>query len=242
MLKVHLHAADPRHVRAQNLIGRLDIGYEKLDATADYKAVMLTTGLGEQAPVKLTSYPRWSASVWDLVARIVCLSLSTREAVWPADIPVQRKGAYIEDMTAVIEHWPDGFEVRRKTVATAHVAMMTRRCNYRATFEDDLMGRQVSDVFRHTPPMLTPWDLLTRAFAQVTTETFALPPRPRMCLPIAIAEGDESYVALETLTEPARTGFYRWMDKQGIEPVALTIVDSPCVTEKQFTDFLRFAV
>lgn len=53
MLKVTLHYATPARVSAQNLLGRLDIGYAKLDAYADYKAVMFTAGVGEQPPVQL---------------------------------------------------------------------------------------------------------------------------------------------------------------------------------------------
>lgn len=242
MLKVTLHASKPRNVSAQNLIGRLDVGYVTLDAMADYKGLMLTTGLGEQAPVRLTGYPRWSASIWDLLVRMVCLSLSGREAVWPEVLPNTRRGAFIEDMTAVVEHWPDGFDTRRSTVGTAHVAMTSRRCNYRATFTDDILGTVVSDVFRHTPIGLAPWDLLTRAYAWLTTQSGVLPARPTLYTPIPIADGGQSYVALETVAEPARTGCYRWLDKRQIDTVTLPVVEGPCITESQFVEFLRRAV
>ena len=100
MLKVTLHHATPARVSAQNILGRLDSGYARLDATADYKAVMQTSGLGEQSPITLSDYPRWSASIWDLVARIVCLGINRREAIWPTEIPQQRRCAFIDDMTA----------------------------------------------------------------------------------------------------------------------------------------------
>lgn len=242
MLKVTLHAATPRAVSARNLLGRLDIGYATLDAVADYKGVMLSVGMGEHAPVTLKGYPRWSASIWDLVARMACLSLSHREEVWPADIPNARTGAFIENLTAVVEHWPDGFDTRRSSVGTAHLAMTSTRCNYRATFTDDILGTETSDVFRHTPKVLTPWDLLVRAYAWTTTGSFVLPARPTLYTPIPIAHGSESFVCLDTVAEPARTGCYRWMAKRGVPETELPVVDGPCIPEARFVEFLRRAV
>ena len=73
MLKVTLHNSTPSRASDRNVLGRLDIGYAKLDARADYKAVMFIAGVGEQRPVQLLDYPRWSASVWDLVTRVLAL-------------------------------------------------------------------------------------------------------------------------------------------------------------------------
>lgn len=155
MLKLTLHASSPRNATANNRVGMLDIAYEKLAARADYKALLWTAGLGEQAAVKLQNYPRWSASVWDLVIRIICLAISRKEEVWPAVIPNERKGAYTLELCAIVEHWPDGSDVRRTVAGTAHLKMCSRRCNYRATFEDDILGTQNTEVFRHTPKVLT---------------------------------------------------------------------------------------
>lgn len=242
MLKVTLHATKPAQVGPNNLLGKLDIGYAKLESLADYKAVMLTAGLGEQAPISLAKYPRWSASLWDLVARVVCLGINRREAVWPAEIANQRKGAYIADMTAVVEHWPDGLETRRAAVGTAHVAMCRTRCNYVASFHDDICGERRSDVFRHTPLVLSPWDLLVRGFAQATTGTFELPPRPRLYVPIPVEDAGANFVPLDTLQEPARTGIERWLLRKQLSPVTIQLVEGPCVTEAQFVEFLERAV
>ena len=242
MLKVTLHASKPRAIGAENLLGRLDIGYATLDAVAEYKVLMLTAGIGEQAPARVKAYPRWSASIWDLVVRAACVSMNRQEAVWPPEIPVLRKGAFINNMTAVVEHWPDGLDTRRSVAGIAHVEMSGTRCNYRATFTDDMTDSRRSEVFRHTPIALTPWDLLTRAFAWTTTETFKLPVRPTLYTPIPIEYEGKSYVSLETVREPARTGCYRWLAKRLVEPVTLPFVDGPCVTEQQFVEFLRKAV
>lgn len=242
MLKVTLHHATPARVSAQNILGRLDIGYARLDATADYKAVMQTSGLGEQSPITLTDYPRWSASIWDLVARIVCLGINRCEAIWPAEIPHQRRCAFIDDMTALVEHWLDGVHTRRASVGSAHLAMLRRKGRYEATFTDDILGSRTSEVFAHTPEALNAWDLLVRAYAWMMTETFVLPPRPQLYVPIPVPHAGDSYVGLDTVKEPARSGIRRWLSRRGIPPVSVDLLGGECVTEKNFVEFLRRAV
>ena len=242
MLKVSLHFSTPSRVSAQNVLGRLDIGYAKLDAHADYKAVLKTRDWGEQEPVQVLNYPRWSASVWDLVARATCLSISRREAVWPETIEQTRRGAFIEDLTAVVEHWPDGLDARRATVGLAHITMQKRRCHYRGTFDDDILGRTDCDLFVHTPVRLGHWDLLTRAYAWSTTGTFVLPERPKLYSPLAVPCAEGSYVALDTVKEPARTGIQRWLRKKSFDTQVVGPISGPSVTEARFVQFLQQAV
>ena len=242
MLKVSLHYATPAQVSARNLLGRLDIAYARLDALADYKAVMFAAGVGEMPPVLLTGYPRWSASVWDLVARAVCLSLNGTEAFPPGDLTSERSGAFIDDMTAVIEHWPDGGDNRRATIGTAHISMCKRRCHYLAAFEDDILGKRESSVFIHRLDGLSPWDLLARAYAWTAGERLELPARPALYLPIPVQQGLGSFVPLDTVREPALTGIQRWLRRQGLPTTTTDLVVGPCVTEACFVDFLRVAV
>jgi hypothetical protein len=237
-----VHTSSPRNASATNRVGALDIAYDKLAARADYKAVMWTVGFGEFATAGIENYPRWSASVWDLVARVICLCISSEEAVCPPDIPNARTGAYARDLSVIVEHWPDGFDTRRTLVGTAHVQMCARRCNYRATFSDDILGERSTDVFRYAPKKFNAWDLLTRAYAYLTTGSSALPPRPELYKPIPIAAGKESYVHMETVSEPARTGCYRWLEKRCIKPTEVEGIGGPCITEAQFVDFLTRAV
>ncbi len=242
MLKLSLHASAPRNVCAQNRIGSLDVAYEKLAARADYKAVMWTAGLGEQTPVKLENYPRWSASIWDLLVRVICLCMNRKEAIWPVDIPNRRAGAYAQHLTAIVEHWPDGFDTRRAVVGTAHIQMCATKRNYRATFDDDILGEQAAQVFRHTPDVLNAWDLLSRAYGCAATGSPELPARPELYKPIPVAMGAGSYVNLDTVSEPARTGCYRWLDKEGVETIEVPDIEGPCVTEHQFVTFLQKAI
>lgn len=242
MLKLSLHASTPRGINPQNRIGSLDVAYEKLAARADYKALMWTAGLGEQAPVQLLNYPRWSASIWDLLVRIVCLATTRKEVIWPADIPNRRSGPYMHDLTALVEHWPDGMDTRRAVVGKAHVQMCARKRNYRAVFEDDILGKRSTEVFRHTPVVLNAWDLLARAYGWATTGSPELPPRPDLYKPIPIPMGSHSYVNLDTVSEPARTGCYRWLDKRRLETAEVPGIEGPCINEAQFVTFLQKAV
>lgn len=242
MLKLYIHSSTPDEVSPRNCRGRLDIGYDKLDAHATYKLVMTTAGLGESSPATLENYPRWSASMWDLAIRGVCLCLNRREAVWPAEVPRKRKGAFMDNLSAVVEHWPDGFETRRAVIGRAHVKRHHRNCHYIARFEDDILGSRESSVFVHTPEGLSPWDLLSRSYAWTVSESFVLPARPVLYTPIPVAHGTESFVSLETVAEPARTGITRWLARRGDTPVSVEGLLGPCVPESQFVTFLRQAV
>ena len=240
MLKVFLHNAAPANLNQFNRLGRLDIGYEKLDAHADYKTVMSQTGLGEFPPATVQDYPRWTASIWDLVMRAICMGLWGEEAMPP--IGLARRGAFADHLTAVVEHWPDGFEQGRSTVGMAQVKMQRKRCRYIATFDDDILGEQTSTEFTHTPDGLSPWDLLARAYAWTCHESFRMPPRPTLYTKLTIAEGTESLVPLEMVKEPARTGLQRWMVSTSLGTLTSGTVTGPCIREADYVRFLRSAV
>lgn len=76
MLRISVHAGLPSGASRYNRSDWLDIGYERLDADAEYKIVLFQAGIGACEPILLTGYPRWSASLWDLIARaIACGSI-----------------------------------------------------------------------------------------------------------------------------------------------------------------------
>ncbi len=242
MLKITLHFATPKTISQSNIIGRLDIGYAKLEAHADYKALLFTVGVGEHPPIKIENYLRWSGSVWDLVSRAICLSQHDSEALIPIDI-TEGRFAFIDGMTEIIEHWPDGMNVEKSTIATAHITMCKRRGNYVARFETDIeCDVHDSSIFTYKPRILKPWDLLSMAYAWTVSGSFKLPPRPNLYVPIAIDDGGKSLVNLNTVSEPAYSGFIKWMHKWNINTITSEFVSGPCVTEDQFVKFLRTAV
>lgn len=77
MLRVSIHSGLPSEASRFNRTDWIDIGYQTLDAQAEYKIVLIENGKGAREPVYLKSYPRWSSSLWDLAARALALSLWT---------------------------------------------------------------------------------------------------------------------------------------------------------------------
>lgn len=74
MLRVSVHAGLPSQASRYNRLGWLDIGYATLSPIANYKVFLFESGIGGREPVYLDNYPRWSASLWDLVARALALA------------------------------------------------------------------------------------------------------------------------------------------------------------------------
>ena len=243
MLKLSIHSCAPRDVSMFNVLGRMDIAYEKLQARADYKTLMFSTGIGEHPPTTIKDYPRWSASVWDLVARIICLTLNHKEAIHPVDVGFMRKPAYMQNLSAVVEHWPDGTDTKIARIATAHIRMGHRKGHYWATFESDLQNEKIeSTLFLHMPPGISPWDLLARAYAWSVHEAFELPDRPALYKPPVVTENERSLVLVDTVREPARGGLIRWMRRSAETYSMLASFDGDAVTEDQFIKFLEKAV
>lgn len=81
MLRVSVHSGLPSEASRFNRTDWIDIGYQTLDANAEYKIVLIENGKGAREPVYLKSYPRWSSSLWDLAARALALSLWTAQPV-----------------------------------------------------------------------------------------------------------------------------------------------------------------
>ena len=77
MLRVSIHSGLPSEASRFNRTDWIDIGYQTLNAQAEYKIVLIENGRGAREPVYLKSYPRWSSSLWDLAARTLALSLWT---------------------------------------------------------------------------------------------------------------------------------------------------------------------
>jgi hypothetical protein len=242
MLKVSLHACKPGKETSMNVLGRMDIAYEVLQAEASYKSAMYVAGVGELPMSFITNYPRWSATVWDLVARLICLTLNQMEALCPEDVTPDKRPAFIENMSAVIAHWPDGLNKNVAQIATATITMHKRKGHYSAVFSSDLESDFGTSLFVHKPAGIQAWDLLARAYAHAASGRFVLPPRPALCLPIPIEENDKSYVAIDTLPAVTRNGLVRWMTRTQRPFSQVNIVSSECVSEEEFVDFLSTAV
>ena len=241
MLKVSLHFAKLDAVSEGNLIGKMDIAYEKLQAMASYKAALFAAGVGALPIEKLHDYPRWSASIWDLVVRFICLTFFKKEQLSQDDFS-GRKGAFMQDLCAVVEHWPDGREVGISRIATAHVGMQSRRCNYVAHFWDDITGELSAGPFVHAPPHLNAWDLLARAYAYAATESFVLSERPELHKPEDVVHGGRNYVQIESLPSTLLAGIKRWLVKANIAPSSIDGIEGSFVERATFDYFLGSVV
>lgn len=241
MLKVTLHSSSLEAATAFNMLGKLELGYTRLDALADYKAELFVCGLGALPLARIENYPRWSASVWDLVLRLVSLSMNQREEM--PDVPSDRRtGAYARQMSAIIEHWADGEATQRARIGTAEITMRPRRCSYTCNLWDDMVGGRVSEVFRHTPEVLQHWDLLCRAIAWTECGAPTVPARPPLMLPASFEHEGKKLIAIGRLKQPARDGLRRWLAKNAIEPLVLDDAPSGTVEEATYTRFLKEAV
>ena len=238
MIKVTLHFASPGRTSAANIIGRLDYGYAKVGALADYKAVMTTAGSGQRAPVELRAYPRWTLSEWDLLVRIICVCLRGSETLEPRKAS-HGHAPFFDNLTAHVERWPGGTRKQRSFVGVAHLRMQSRKCQYVVSFEDEILPVLTATHFQYAQESLNSWDLLATAYAFASCGDFVLPPRPKLYLPIPFTEGEQSLIALDTIPEPLRTYFLRWLSAMNLSTCASSVVKSPCAGEQQFVEFLH---
>lgn len=243
MFKVTIHAGSIKDACLHNMLGKLDFGYSKLDVIADYKAELFSCGIGSHGVTHLERYPRWSASIWDLVARLVTQGLYTKEELPEiACGPASKGGAYASRMCAVVEHWSELAETRRARVATAQLTQQSRKCDYVCELHDDLMGTRTSGVFRHAPEVLQHWDLLARAVNWTDAKQWQLPPRPPLRLTQPFEENGQNYVGLGKVAQPARRGLEQWLARQGITIARPSDAPSGIVLEEHYVKFMSKAL
>ena len=242
MFKVTLHAGDIKDACLHNTLGRLDFGYAKLNAVADYKAELFSNGIGSHGLRLLLDSPRWSASIWELIARLVALGLYTREVLPAMPSGPADSGAYAKRMCALVEHWADGEETRRARVGTAQVTMQGRRCDYVCELWDDLTAARTSQPFRHAPEVLQHWDLLARGVCWTDAGQVNVPARPPLKLAPVFEHDGQRYISLGKLRDPARSGLVAWMTRQDMPIRHLSDSPSGIVPEAVYATFMKSAL
>lgn len=247
MLRVSIHAGPLRLMDVSNRLDWLDIGYGMLAPVADYQAVLFCVGEGIRPPVVVKGYPRWSASLWDLVTRVIALSLAPdpkapREEVppWPEK---PKHVAWAERVCAVVEHCPAGTETRSRLLASAEVWRHGRmKGTYRARFEEDCMPVREVAGFTFRPQLLRPAELvLHAALMRLSGQHERMPPRPSVATPEVVKDG-LPYVPLHRLPEPARTGFSRWLQAYSEPPLAHAGAPDGIAPAPSYLKFLSSAV
>ncbi len=141
MLRLSIHAGLLKERCPQNQIAALDIAYQKRAALADYLVSLQLSGRGELEPAIVSNYPRWSGSVWDLVARAITAVLY-RSDVAPPVPRVDKRCAYATKMCAVVQRVTTsdaGAEIARVELLQPGRV----RGEYHAVFSEDI----IHDVF-----------------------------------------------------------------------------------------------
>lgn len=234
MLRLHIHAGRLEDCSTANRLAFLDIGYEKLEPLADYRALLFINGMGELPVCKLEQYPRWSGSLWDLVARCLVRALYDKEQIPP--LPQLEKGkAYATAIAVRLEvirrNGGSGIELGRGQLE----GIPRSRGLYHGWFEEDILGRRELNRFEHKVAFLSPADLVMRALAQTLFGSPTLGPAPKLVLPEEVVIDGQPYAEINTLPEPARTGFLRAAGIEDSQPC-----DSLVVPAETYVQFLSF--
>jgi hypothetical protein len=219
MLHVYIHSGTLNERNPGNQLAALDIAYEKRSHLADYKVSLVVKGHGQVCKEeKLRGYPRWSGSLWDLIARALTRALYEADQAPPAP-PVDRRCAYATKLCVAVHRATldgQGFEV-----ATGEVVQNGKRGFYTVNLEEDILGRR-SATFSYGSKRLVHTDLVLRALCWALFNKDTLDRRPALILPPAIKIDGVERFDIENLDEPARTGFIRYCSPAGtasVEPM-----------------------
>lgn len=206
MLKVAIHRGAVATRTLGNELGVLDIAYRKQAALADYLVALTLRQAGECEPAAVMGYPRWSASVWDLVARALTQVLYKADQA-PAAVKPDKRCAYATHICAAIER--QTAENRGVELGTVDIRQLGKqRGVYTATFTEDILGERTVE-FEYGCKALNPADLLLRAICWAFHGKDVLGPLPALILPPTMAMDGADRFHVESLAEPAKTGFRR---------------------------------
>lgn len=207
MLSVTIHAGLLSERNDANVVGKLDIAYKERGVKSTYLVALALRRTGELEPAVVANYPRWSSSLWDLVARALTQVLHKSDVLPPIE-RVDKRCAYATKLCATIRHvTPDE---RGTQLATVEIRQPgTVRGRYHAEFTEDIMGPRSAD-FEYGCKVLNPAELLLRAicFALFGKDTLGAWPK-LISPPFMVVDGREVF-DIENLAEPARTGFTRY--------------------------------
>lgn len=241
MLSVTLHAGRLATASFNNRLGWLEVAYASKPAPlSDYKAVLTTVDHGATPPADLKRYPRYAASIWDLVARAVALCLTPAgqapaERLWPFELATKFI-PFATAVCAIVELQSAGPRGGKRLLATCEIARMPgARGRYEAVFTEDCFDEVRIGAFIHRPARLEHWRLLQTACAWRLCGEEDLPARPFIFQPDPVLSPDGVKVRLDALAEPARTCFERWLARHGYRDA----LASGLAGEKHYLEFLH---
>lgn len=211
MLKVFIHSGSLESRTANNILATVDIAYAKRSHFADYIVAMFINGQGEVQPGAIAGYPRWSGSLWDLVARALTCILFRSDTV-PHDANVDRRCAYATRMCVSVQRSTMGDEGWE--LATAEITHAEKRGSYTVKLDEDILGAR-SATFTYGKKSLQHADLVLRAICWALYGRDTLGKRPTLILPPTMTVDGIDRFDVEALAEPAKTGFNRFRSPAG---------------------------
>ena len=207
MLRVYIHSGLRDTRNPGNILATLDIAYSKQAPWADYSVSFATKGVGEVQSDAILDYPRWSGSLWDLVARALTRVLYRADEA-PALSEPDRRCAYATKLCAVIEKSTNS--QRGIELGSVEISQVGKqRGVYTAVFKEDILGDRGAS-FTYGLKSLVPADLLLRAICWGYFDQEGLGERPALVLPATIVVDKVHVFDAKSLPEPARTGFLRY--------------------------------
>ena len=143
MLKITVSII-PGGVGSERKLGELHIANVGGAAHADYECVLISNDLPTPKHATIRHYPRWSGTIWDLVARAIAKSLNGQERLPrrppQINVPIHMDGtlAYVR-MSEIPEPVRSIFE-RRMFGSTVPVIQGEKDCVYAWDWQDFLSG------------------------------------------------------------------------------------------------------
>jgi hypothetical protein len=147
MLKIVVELWPGGQESGRRVLATADIARMKGGPHADYEVLLQDDVLGEVGLGTLHEYPRYAASVWDLVARGIAVALDGREELpprpqppnvpvhWSAGVPYVRMRELPEPAQALFRR-----NLRFSTMPVIEDDPQPRDCAYAWDWEDFLAG------------------------------------------------------------------------------------------------------
>ena len=226
MLKVYIHSGTLDTRCVGNQLAVLDIAYANRALLSDY-----LVALGEVAPDMVLAYPRWSASLWDLIARALTRILYRADQPPPTG-QVDRRCAYATKLCIVVERAT--MDDQGMVLATGEIVQMEgKRGHYVVNLEEDILGRY-SATFTYGKKTLQHTDLVLRALCWALYQRDTIGKRPALLVPPTMKVDGVDRFHIDALPQPARAGFDRYR-----APLGATMPPDPMPKVEDYVLFLK---
>lgn len=240
MIKLSVYAGPLEGANLHTRLAWLDLAYHEVDYYSTYKVCLFQNGQGCSPTLLLHNYPRWSSSLWDLMARAISICLNTQRGVTeddkeflPAELSPNDKIAFADELSVSVEHHTGGKVTKIRTLCTMSIKRLRKKGQYKASLTDNL-GQEVQDIeVVYRPSIFEPCLLVAKvACQQLHGNSDSLPARPKLVVPQPQSEGKYRWVCVNAVREPAKSGFIRWLSESRI-----TIIESDLFGEVVDADY-----